>query len=130
MPLTVSTHPAPERAVRWVAQDAGRTVGYALATTLFSTWHATDALDVYRCHVDDAARWTEVATALLNHGRRYAAEHGLDGVRWLWPEGAGGLTAGADPEPTLTSAADRRDKVRFTLATRAMTEEGDEPPVR
>jgi hypothetical protein len=97
-----------------VAEDSGGPLGYALATTLFSTWHAADILDLYLVHVAESRRRDEVQSALVACARRHAAKHGLAGVRWLQDPG--------EPAPLFAVGADRWEKLRFTLTTRDSSE--------
>jgi hypothetical protein len=98
----------PVRAWCWIAEDLGRTIGYVLGASLFSTWHVKDTFDIWQLTVIDPVRYNEIAAALFDRVHRHATENKMGGVRWLFNE----------PPPDFLDALtpDLRDKVRFTLS--------------
>lgn len=75
----------PARLKAWVAQAQGKLIGYATATSEYSTWSAREFVHMDCLFVREAFRGAGVGCALLTQVLRYAGEHGFAQVQWQTP---------------------------------------------
>jgi GNAT superfamily N-acetyltransferase len=78
---------APEpRLQAWVAEVSGELIGYATATTDFSTWSAQTFLHMDCLFVRDGWRNAGVGVALLNRVATHAREMKINEIQWQTPD--------------------------------------------
>ena len=101
----------PQRRIwAWIAEQAGRPIGYATATQDLATWTGLPFLHLDCLFVQDGERGTGVGARLLEAVRDHAIAIGITELQWqtpAWNEGAQRFytRAGATALP----------KMRFTL---------------